>query len=358
MKGLKTQKLISIPIVIIMKKTISVVMGILLLLAFVTGCAQIATPEVPDEEAQPPISGEPMTIRFFVGGEAGDPFASIVHRGAMDAAEMLEPYNVTVEFVFSGWEPDRMVSQLREAIAARPDAICMMGHPGDDAIMLLAAEAKEAGIIMMYQNVDVPEVRERYGGGYVGVMDLTAQGNALAQAALNTFELKPGDRAIVFGAWGQPGRYMREEGAADTLEAFGMKVERIVAPPEAAVDPLLMLPMVTGQLLDYPETRMIVYPGGQQLSAAKTYMVASGKEPGEIINIGFDLSPAILEGFREGYIQLTSDQQPYLQGFLPVLSVFLTERFQLSGIVFDTGLGLIDKNNFEDVATLVDKGIR
>ncbi len=44
----------------------------------------------------------------------------------------------------------------------------MMGHPGEEAIMPLAEAANEDGILMMYQNVDVPAVRAKFGGGYVG----------------------------------------------------------------------------------------------------------------------------------------------------------------------------------------------
>ena len=35
-----------------------------------------------------------------------------------------------VDYVFSGWDAEKMVQQLREAVAAKPDGIAMMGHPG------------------------------------------------------------------------------------------------------------------------------------------------------------------------------------------------------------------------------------
>lgn len=47
--------------------------------------------------AEEVAKGEPMHIIFFVGGDAGDSFASIVYKGAMAAAELLEPCNVTVD---------------------------------------------------------------------------------------------------------------------------------------------------------------------------------------------------------------------------------------------------------------------
>ena len=69
-----------------------------------------------------------MHLRFFAGGAEGDAFASIVYNGAVQAAHDL---GANVEYVFSGWKAETMVQQLREAIAAKPDGIAMMGHPGE-----------------------------------------------------------------------------------------------------------------------------------------------------------------------------------------------------------------------------------
>ena len=105
------------------------------------------------------------TIRVFSGGPAGGAFNSIIDRGALQAAE---DTGANVQLIYSEWDFDKMVTQLREAISQRPDGIAMMGHPGNDAIMPLAAEAAAAGIPIMYMNVDVPEVRAAFGSGYVG----------------------------------------------------------------------------------------------------------------------------------------------------------------------------------------------
>src|SRR5690606_4843898 len=180
-----------------------------------------------------------MHIRFFVGGAEGDAFASIVLRGAQAAQADLGP---TVDYVFSGWDRERMVQQLREAIAAQPDGIAMMGHPGDDAIMPLAEEAAAAGIKMMYQNVDVPEVRAAFGGGYVGA-DLYPQGRALGEEALRQFGLQSGDTAIILGPFADPNRGLRERGTADVFEEAGMTVVRIDSPPEWGADPNLAIPV-------------------------------------------------------------------------------------------------------------------
>jgi simple sugar transport system substrate-binding protein len=216
--------------------------------------------------------GSGVRIRFFAGGNEGDAFASIVFNGAKQAESDL---GVSVDYIFSGWDVSRMTDQLRQAIAAQPDGIAMMGHPGDDALMPLAQQAHDAGVLMMYQNVDLPKVRQAYGGGYIGA-DLTPQGMALGNEAVKRFNLHAGDKALVFGAWGQPGRFFREEGTAQAFEQAGMTVDRVVAPPESASDPNTLTPLVTAAFLRNPETKIICYSGGQTLSAAPNYMQALG----------------------------------------------------------------------------------
>ena len=132
-------------------------------------------------------------LRFFVGGAEGDAFGTIVYNGARQAAN---DTGAQVDYVFSGWANEKMTQQLREAVAAHPDGIAMMGHPGEAAILPLAEQAAKAGIKMMYQNVPVPAAVDKVGGGYVGAQ-LAPQGHALGVEMVRRFGLKPGDMAIV-----------------------------------------------------------------------------------------------------------------------------------------------------------------
>src|ERR1700736_73171 len=125
-------------------------------------------------------------LRFFVGGAEGDAFGTIVYNGAKQAAA---DTGAQVDYVFSGWAAEKMVQQLREAVASKPNGIAMMGHPGDDAIMPLAEQASKDGIKMMYQNVPVPKVVAAFGGGYVGAQQ-EAQGRALGVEAVRASGLK------------------------------------------------------------------------------------------------------------------------------------------------------------------------
>ena len=68
----------------------------------------------------------------------------------------------------------------------------------------------------------------------------------------------------------------------------------------------------------------------------------SGKVPAG----GFDLTPTTLSAIKAGSIEFTIDQQPYLQGFLPTLYLYM---YKLSGGLVappdtDTGLTFVTKS--------------
>ena len=60
---------------------------------------------------------------------------------------------------------------------------------------------------------------------------------------------------------------------------------------------------------------------------------------------GYDLTPITEKLLAAGQIDFTIDQQPYLQGFLPILQLYMYNASTgLSGIAdTDTGLKFLDK---------------
>ena len=61
---------------------------------------------------------------------------------------------------------------------------------------------------------------------------------------------------------------------------------------------------------------------------------------------GYDLTPDIVKGVNDGVADFTIDQQPYLQGFYPVMQLYL---YKLSaGLVgaenMNTGIKFVDKS--------------
>ena len=137
-----------------------------------------------------------------------------------------------------------------------------------------------------------------------------------------------------------------------------MTVIKLTTTPEMAGDPNLAIPVVSAGMLANPDVKLIAYPGGQMLGNAPAYMQASGKKPGEVFNIGFDTSAQIVDAFKNGWVQLTADQQPFLQGYLPILSLCQQKVYGLGAISVDTGAGFVTKETIGSVADLAIEGLR
>ena len=55
---------------------------------------------------------------------------------------------------------------------------------------------------------------------------------------------------------------------------------------------------------------------------------------------------------------MDTNQQPFLQGYLPVLSLCQTAVLGTGAINQDTGAGFVDTNNYKAVKALADAGLR
>ncbi|GAJ11655.1 unnamed protein product, partial [marine sediment metagenome] len=152
----------------------------------------------------------PVVIYFFPGGAAGGTFATVVYNGAKAAEEILGD-RVEVRYLWSGWSPQKMVDQFQQAVAANPDGIAIMGHPGDEAYKPFVEEAEKQGIIVSSQNTTLPELEKAYaanGFGYVG-QGLYESGYTLGEATVKGAGLKAGDGVLVWGLLSQPTRGLR-----------------------------------------------------------------------------------------------------------------------------------------------------
>jgi simple sugar transport system substrate-binding protein len=298
-----------------------------------------------------------VNIVFFPGGPAGGVFANNVYNGAKQAEADLGP---TVNYVFSDWDPQKMIQQFNEAAATQPDGIAVMGHPGDEAFSPLIDEAVAKGIIVTSQNTTLPASEGKYsalGFGYVG-QDLYGSGHALGAEAVKRFGLQAGDQAMVWGLLSQPTRGERTRGVIEALEEAGLTVDYLEIDAATNKDPAAGTPTFTGYVTSHPDVKLVVTDHGGLTATAETYLKAAGKNPGELHVAGFDLSPATVTAIRGGWTELVIDQQPWLQGYLPVLQICLTKVYGFSGLHIDTGGGFADKDNIDFLAPLAEKEIR
>ncbi len=322
----------------------------LLVLALAAGCGstrQVREPDVvvgtatPSSERTDRDAGR-VSIWVVTHGQASSAFWTIVRNG-VDAASRQTDAQVTYR------SPDiydvrTMGELIDDAVAARPDGLVVSIPSAELAPPI--RRALKAGIPVVSINSG-DDIGRRVGTlAHIGQPEEEAgyqAGRRLAQAGAN-------DALCVNHEVGNVGldrrcagfaRAMRQSGGSSRVVAIDTREleesrRRIRAAVRPGVDGMLTLG------LDAAELVLEVAPVGATLAT-------------------FDYSPPVLRAIRTGRMEFAVDQQPYLQGYLPV--VFLAERaryglFPAQGDVVTTGPNFITSAEAAQVERLSLMGIR
>jgi len=300
---------------------------------------------------------EPIVMYMQMGGDPG--IASVLARtsGAQAAAAAL---GIELHEQYSSWDQVKMLDAFKQAIAAQPDCIEIMGHPGEDAMMPLVDEAVSAGIIVTSGNNPMPNIEAKYrdkGFGYAGA-DLYSGGHLTGEAMVSAGGLKAGDEALVYDIWHQEGRSLSSQGVFDALTEAGLVVDKLDVSQEVDSEASLAIPILTAYMEAHPNLKAIGTQHGQITGILPTVLEQAGKQPGEIVIGGIDLGPEIVKAIQDGWITASFDQALYLQGFYPVMQCWLTKKFYYPGMHLDTGVGTVNTGNVNLIAPLIEQGLR
>jgi simple sugar transport system substrate-binding protein len=323
--------------------TILVVLGLVLTFAACTG----GTKET---------GGKQIVVYMQMGGTAGDASTLARTNGARAAAaangvKLIEQY--------SKWDPQTMIDQFKQAMAAKPDGIAIMGHPGEAAFAALVDQAEAQGIIVTSGNNPLPNIEAKYqdkGFGYAGA-DLY-QGGYLTGTTMVKAGLKAGDKALVYDIWHQEGRSRSSQGVYDALVKAGLKVDKLDVSTEVDSDTSLAIPILTAYIQRHPDLKAIGTQHGNITANLPKVLQASGKKPGDVICGGIDLSPATIAGIEQGWMSASFDQVLYLQGYVPVMHIIWTKLYKIPGLHVNTGVGTVTPQNIAEIKPLIEKGIR
>ena len=321
----------------------------------VAACALFAAGAATQSQAA--AIGEGLVMYFQMGGNPGGGATLARTNGARAAAEA---FGVDLREQYSSWQPDKMIDQFKEALAAGPDCVEIMGHPGNDAFWDLAAEARERGIVLTSGNSQLSELFNEYrqsGFGFVG-MDNYRSGRLVAGATIKNAGLKEGDRVMVYGLLSQDERGKLERGALDVYEENNMTIDYIEISPEVNGDPSLAVPILVAYIERNPDVKAIITSHGTVTGFLGKALKEAGKEPGEVFGAGYDIVPAAVEAVQEGYVQVLFDQNLFLQGFLPVVQCVLSSTYAIPGLDIDTGIGLVTPGNIDQLIPEIEAGIR
>lgn len=299
-----------------------------------------------------------VKIAAFPGGPQGGVFANNVYNGFKQAEMDLGP---TVTYYFSDWDPNKMLQQIQQAVATKVDGIATYGFAGEPATGPIVEQAFKQGTIFTTLNTALPDSEKKFsakGFGYVGAPNYAA-GFALGSESASRAKLQKGDSVFVWGLKGQGGdRGQRTVGVIDAFEKLGAKV--IYQEIDAATnsDPNAGTATFVGLIKANPGVKIVVTDHGGLTSNVGVYAKAASLKPGQVYFAGFDMSPNTAKAVKEGFQNLVIDQQPFLQGYLPILNICLTKKYGFAGFDVNTAGAFVDSTNVDAVAPLAALEIR
>jgi simple sugar transport system substrate-binding protein len=270
----------------------------------------------------------------FVNHATGNPFFVPTRYGIEDACALL---GTTSRWTGSERsDVGEMVSAMNRAIRNRADGIAVsIIHP--KAFNEPTKRALEKGIPVVAYNADGGRGNDRL--AYIG-QDLYQSG--LKFGARIARLVGSGDVFLFIATPGELNMQPRADGAIDAVNDSGKPIR---------VNVVATGPDVRGELAKIEATYrrheklrgMFAVDGGSTEGIARVMrrhrLHAKGVRAG-----GYDLLPGTLRAIVDGHLDFTIDQQPYLQGFLPILQLFLTRYSEGLVAPADTNTGLLFVN--------------
>jgi len=304
--------------------------------------------------------GNAATYKFsyIIHSSTNNAFWGAVKRGMDDACKLIDA-DCQLVTVQNDGNLQEQLTNLEATIAQKPDGI-ITTLVSDDIFDEAVHNARAAGILVVAANVD--DTKGAAGNermSFIG-QDLEQAGYDLAKAQSANFP--KGDIHILLGVSG-PGQSWAEQrmhGVARFLDEYKaahkdwkVTYEKI----DSGLDLSTTGSRVAAYVQAHPETKAYFDAGFWEAGAAQS-LKDLGKKPGEILLAGFDLLPVVMDQMKAGYVQLTIDQQPYLQGFLPIMQLYLMNKFKLSAWDVNTGKAIVTPADVPALEALSKEGVR
>lgn len=267
----------------------------------------------------------------FVNHVTTNPFFVPTQYGAADACSLL---NCTYQWTGSATsDVGQMVNALNAAVTAKADGIAV------SVIDKVAFEtpikrALAAGIPVVSYNADGATTGTHARMAYIG-QDLYVSGQHMGDQIVSL--VPSGDVALFIATPGSLNIQPRIDGAMAAIKASKKPINAKAIATGAAVNDELAA--IDAYWLGHSSLKgMFAVDAGSTQGVAQT--IQKHKLQNKVKGGGYDLLPTTLQLINGGFLDFTIDQQPYLQGFYPVIQLFL---YKLSGGLMapsDTNTGL------------------
>ena len=285
------------------------------------------------------------TVAMITHAAPGDTFWDIIRAGATAAAAK---DNITLKYS-SDPDPTKQAQLITDAINSKVSGIAVT-DPAPAAICPTIQKAKAAGIPVVMFNAGVTSWQQCGGMEYFG------QDEAVAGVAAGKRLAAAGAKNVlcVLQAQGQVQLEARCSGVKTGLGSEGTMSKLYVN----GEDNSAMLSSMTAELTRNKAINAVITLGAP-VALVAIQAIAAAHSTTKLYT--FDTNAAEIAKIKSGAVQWAVDQQPYLQGYESVdsLWLYLTNGNVLGGgLTTLTGPAFIDSSNVDQVAQYAQRGTR
>jgi simple sugar transport system substrate-binding protein len=275
----------------------------------------------------------------FVNHVTTNPFFTPCQYGVQDACAMLG-----CSYQWTGSQNSvvaEMVSAMQTAIAAKADGIAV-SLVDPKAFNKPTTDAMSVGIPVIGYNADTPSNARL---SYIG-QSLYQSGYNIAKKWIPMVK-KGGHVMLSIATPGSLNLQPRLDGYIQAIKDSGNPVTYDVV--ASGVLDAQELSAIESYYLSHKSVAGLFATGATDTLACGKVSKKYGLAAKGVISAGYDLLPDTLALVASGDMTFTTDQQPYLQGFLPTLQIYM---YKLSGGAVspanvDTSLAYVTKANVQ-----------
>ncbi len=288
-------------------------------------------------------SGSDRTFMLIRHGLPSDSFWQPVQKGFTDAGKL---YGVKTTFQATGNDPSKEAKAIDAAVAQKVDGI---------AVTLPDAGA-EGPAIKRAVKAGIPVITINSGSGdflQAGALAHVGQDEEIAGEGAGTRFKEAGAKNLLCIIH-QQGNLALEARCNGAKKTFGgnVKVQYVPGTNDGpGTESSIKATLLKDQDID---SVLTLDPDISQF--AKNAIAAAGSQAKLAT---FDLSDSVLKDITDGKIEFAVNQQPYLQGYLPVgmLNLYLDDGLLPGGgKPVLTGPSYVDKTNVDKISACVDRG--
>ncbi|MDX2600001.1 sugar ABC transporter substrate-binding protein [Streptomyces caniscabiei] len=314
----------------------------------IAGCSSDSGGKKAEEGGSNASAGKADTPRMKVAlvthQAPGDTFWDIVRKGAQAAAD-----KDNIELIYSA-DPNagNQANLVQNAIDQKVDGIAItLAKP--DAMKDVVAKATKAGIPVVGLNSGLSDWQN------LGLMSFFGQDESVAGEAFGKRLNEAGAKkaVCVVQEQGNVGLEQRCAGVKKTFEG-DTEILNVTGTDMPSVKSTITAKLKQDTAIDY------VVALGAPYALTAVQSVADAGSKAKVAT--FDLNKELTDSIKSGDIQFAVDQQPYLQGYLAVDSMWLYKNNgNYSGGGEEavlTGPAFVDKKNVDKIAEFAAKGTR